>query len=256
MCEIRDYTNELNMFQNKKVISFEIINYNYICKDNSAEQILEFDKKITNCLFEKAFFRGKYICLKFSNSDIYLLCYCGNYGKWDLKESKYDKLSISFNNSKIYFSDQKSFGSIIFTEKESILRVWDKIGIDVLSKEFTREKFTELFTKKIKKSCKSICNLLIDQEFISGLNFSVISDILYLANINPNTISKTLEKEKIDILYKTIKKIAIEKYQYKDRYQYKIYEKSQINGNSVEIFQIKKGKIYWAPENILVSEIR
>lgn len=251
MCEgidIRNYTKKINIFQNKKISSFEIIDYSYIVKNNFIPEFNENLTLITDCFLEKAFCKGKYICLKFIGSDKYLISYCG---KWDMKESKYDKFSISIKNKKIYFSDQKSFGKIILREKKDFLDIWNSIGIDVLSKIFTKEKFKEIFNKKIKisKSCKNISSLLIDQNFISSLELSLVSDILYIANINPNTISKLLNKTQINCLYRSIKKIAIEKHIYKEKYEYKIYEKIKINENYVEVFQTKKRKIYWLPEN-------
>jgi len=109
------------------------------------------------------------------------------------------RVIIKFSDgSGLFFNDLRKFG-------------WMKVkdlpekpkGIDVLSKDFTLEFFSNL----VKESKKPIKILLMDQEKITGIGNIYANDALFLAKIHPKRKADSLKENEIKALFESIKKI-------------------------------------------------
>ena len=82
---------------------------------------------------------------------------------------------------KIYLQDRRRFSSIkILNEEEHKLNI-SKLGINIISENFTFKNFMEL-TKKTKRN---ICSFLLDQKKFAGLGNYIKNDVLYLSKVSP-----------------------------------------------------------------------
>jgi len=109
------------------------------------------------------------------------------------------RIVVKFSDgSGLFFNDLRKFG-------------WMKVkdvpekpkGIDVLSKDFTLEFFSNL----VKKSKKPIKIILMDQEKITGIGNIYANDALFLAKIHPQRKANSLNEIEIKALFESIKKI-------------------------------------------------
>lgn len=112
---------------------------------------------------------------------------------------KTTRIIIEFTDgSGIFFNDLRKFGWIKITNQPEVPR-----GVDILSKRFTLNYFSEI----IKKSNKPVKLLIMDQEKITGVGNIYANDSLFLAKINPLRKANSLTIEEISKLYFSIKKI-------------------------------------------------
>ena len=124
---------------------------------------------------------------------------------------KHNHIVFFFSKFKLIYNDPRRFGfvKLLYSDQElkSFLRKYGPEPMDV-SFNFNYLK------KKIKGSKKKIKNLLLDQEFISGIGNIYASEILYYSKIRPNKIGrrvknseiKQIEKFSKHVLKKAIKK--------------------------------------------------
>lgn len=106
------------------------------------------------------------------------------------------RVIIKFSdNSGLFFNDLRKFGWIKITDAPIIPE-----GIDVLSKRFTLEKFSEI----ILNTSKKIKLALMDQELIAGIGNIYANDSLFLAKIHPLRPADSLTKNEIVNLYQSI----------------------------------------------------
>jgi len=108
------------------------------------------------------------------------------------------------------FSDLRKFGKIILEDTDKVGEISEikSLGIDAMSKEFTFEKFDEIFDKR-----KTIIKLLImDQSKIAGVGNIYASEMLYEAGILPTRPAEKVnarERKKLFHAIKIILKKAI-----------------------------------------------
>ena len=166
--------------------------------------------------------RSKYIIIFFEKK--ILLVHLGMSGKLFLlrkkdkilfKTSFYYNLNLIEKHNHIYFflnndmiliyNDVRRFGFLkLFHDKNlNNIPFIKKLGVEPLNK-----KFNEIyFNSYIKNKNKSIKNLLMDQNFISGLGNIYSNEVLFISKIHPLKTAKNLKKKKIRVLILNIKKI-------------------------------------------------
>jgi len=109
------------------------------------------------------------------------------------------RVVIKFSDgSGLFFNDLRKFGWMKAKDVPEKPK-----GIDVLSKDFTLEFFSNL----VKKSKKPIKIILMDQEKITGIGNIYANDALFLAKIHPKRKAESLKKTEIKALFESIKKI-------------------------------------------------
>jgi formamidopyrimidine-DNA glycosylase len=116
-------------------------------------------------------------------------------------QTKNKKLQTSLE-----FSDMRKFAKIVLNDTDKIKNLPEikKLGVDVMSSEFTLKKFKEILKKYSKKQ---IGIILMDQNIMSGIGNIYRSEILFDAKVHSERkIEKLSEKEKENI-YKAIKKV-------------------------------------------------
>jgi len=129
---------------------------------------------------------------------------------WKLK-TKSQKLKAE---KRMEFSDLRKFAKIVLVDTNKIkeLKEIKNLGVDVMSDEFTLKKFQEILEKNSARGGsayggKKIRDILMDQQIVSGIGNIYASEILYEAGVFPERLIKSLKKEEIIFIYKSIKKI-------------------------------------------------
>lgn len=104
------------------------------------------------------------------------------------------------------FSDLRKFGKIMLvdTDKVGELKEIKELGMDVMDKRFTLEKFQEILSKKPKTP---IGILLMDQSLLSGIGNIYRSEILFEAGISPWRKIKDISAEEQREIYQSIGKV-------------------------------------------------
>ncbi|MEF3245535.1 MAG: hypothetical protein K6343_06135 [Caldisericaceae bacterium] len=149
---------------------------------------------------------GKVLTLSFSN-DINLIIHfllTGFTRLIDKKDKENYQFYIVFDNNKILgISGIMKPGFIKLYKTNNIYTIDEikKLGVDVLSKNFTLDKFKILLRENCKKSIKEV---LIDQEKLAGLGNAYTDEILFLSKIHPKRKCKDISNEEIENLYKNI----------------------------------------------------
>ncbi|MDP3764745.1 MAG: DNA-formamidopyrimidine glycosylase [bacterium] len=100
-------------------------------------------------------------------------------------------------HSKLYFSDVRKFGRIIYGEKNKVLARPEikKLGPDPL--EITTRDFLQLIAKRQGK----IKTVLLNQEFLAGVGNIYSDEALYLAKIHPLSLTEKIPHGKLKILF-------------------------------------------------------
>jgi len=102
-------------------------------------------------------------------------------------------------------SDARKFAKVELWKKEDLenSEYFKELGPEPLEKSFTVEKFQELFLKKKGK----IKQVLMDQNFISGIGNIYASEILFEAKIHPEEDVSKLDKNDLKKIYNAMVRI-------------------------------------------------
>lgn len=144
------------------------------------------------------------------------------YGKWKWKENgwtsiisgpiqndprnRFLHLILNLSNGfQLALSDLRKFAKVLIWDTDELENLADikNLGPEPLSKEFTFEKFQEIFSKKRGK----IKQVLMDQGVISGIGNIYSDEILWEASVHPLKPTPTLHIEELKKIYKAIPKI-------------------------------------------------
>ena len=206
------------LISNTKINKIKIKNKNLRYKITHS-----FQKKLKNNFIYKITRRSKYIIFDLKNKDR-LLLHLGMSGivflirsndQKKIKTSfyydlnilpKHNHIFIYLNNGYILvYNDVRRFGFFkIITNKNFIKNSFLlKLGPEPLSKFFNYS----YFKKYIINKKKNIKQLLMDQNFVSGLGNIYVNEILFASKINPTRICKDIFGKEINILIKHTKKI-------------------------------------------------
>lgn len=172
-----------------------------------------FKKAILSQQIIKIYRKGKSIIIGLENGS-YISLQLKMTGQIFVSDTKppYNRITFILKASDpMHMADKRTFGKIkFFNNKESLNKEFKNLGIDVVSKNFTKK-----YLLKILNSKKAIHTLLLDQTKISGLGNIYSNEALFLAKIKPNRIANTLSSNEITNLYESIKKV------YKDGLKHK-----------------------------------
>ena len=208
------------MINKAKIINIRVYNKNLRYKISSTFSNELINEKIINISR-----RSKYIIFHFKNK--LLLLHLGMTGKLIIKKKnkmyktsfyynlnnldKHNHIYFTLNNSlTIIYNDVRRFGffKIYYKKNFSEIPFLNKLGPEPLSKLFN----IFYFKKFIINKKKNIKNLLMDQNFVSGLGNIYVNEVLFLSKINPlkkcNYLIKT-DIKKIILNTKLILKLSI-----------------------------------------------
>ncbi|MEK9200521.1 MAG: bifunctional DNA-formamidopyrimidine glycosylase/DNA-(apurinic or apyrimidinic site) lyase [Patescibacteria group bacterium] len=107
--------------------------------------------------------------------------------------SSHTRVIFEFENSKLYFNDQRLFGWIEVNPK-----FVDKLGPEPF--EISKDEFI----KRLSKLRSPIKTVIMNQEVISGVGNIYANDALWEAGINPRVISYQLSVEQLSLLLEKI----------------------------------------------------
>lgn len=151
--------------------------------------------------------KGKLLILIFK--DFYFHIHFGLTGWLTFERDQYPKYELTFKLYNkimyVYIDDMRRFSKLkIYTNKSAHEKNINKLGVDILTQNFTLEYFTE----KIKKQNKAIVSFLLEQDKFAGIGNYIKNESLYLAKINPNKKTGDLDDTQIKALYESIKFVA------------------------------------------------
>lgn len=161
---------------------------------------------------------------------------------------KHDHIQFQTNCGKFFFHDMRNFGTIEFTNNPKILtNKLDKLGFDPLADHITPSQFIALLGRFNEN--KKIGELLLQQNFISGIGNYLRADIMYCAEIHPFTLIKNLSpthcKKLLQCIYAIMKK-SYQKQLNNEPHKFLIY-KQNISplGNPVDKIKDKNKRTIW-----------
>lgn len=173
--------------------------YNKVFATHNPEQ---FSNNVSGKKITDVFRRGKFIVIHLNVG--YVLIHLRMTGRLITKLNKDDKpqhLTAIFNfkdNTNLYFKDYRKFGRIYYYG--TLDHFNQKLGVEPLSKEFTREwLWNNLRPKK-----RQLKPLLLDQSFIAGLGNIYVDEALWIAKIHPQKLGTTVSSKKSNILHDSI----------------------------------------------------
>jgi len=112
---------------------------------------------------------------------------------------KHNHIKIKFSNFAIIYNDPRRFGFFkLFNNKKELENYFKRFGPEAISSKFN----FKYIKQRIVNKKKNIKNLLLDQNFVSGIGNIYANEILFNSKINPFKSSKKLSNEKIIKLIK------------------------------------------------------
>ncbi len=219
--------------------------------------------------------KGKFLYFILENDEImYIWNTFGMTGYWSFEKSEHSRLAMKFDDDKVedgpsgkvYYNDQRNFGTFIFNDNETAL----KKKLTSLSPDYLKDDDFNL--EKLKNVNKNITEVLMSQKYGSGLGNYLTSEVLYRAKISPYQICNKMTNEQLKKLEKSIKYLTKKCYlknnleylklNYKPKhdyhknvnvndtdFEYKVYQqKEDPYGNIVKKDEIVKGRtMHWVP---------
>ena len=219
--------------------------------------------------------KGKYMYFLLEGDQHYSLgIHHGMEGSWCtdsankhiILELKYSQKNKSYSKEKfpekIFFQDSRRFGTFSLLSKEELEKKLGELGPDVLRDLDTSKELKDLIDKKYRIQDKRLCEVLMDQSFISGIGNYLRADIMYEAKLDPTRIIDSFSDNEIEKLFDAIKKIVKLSYDSKATtcgnysssihqgyYDPLIYGKKKCpSGGKIECFKDKqKRTVWWVP---------
>ena len=133
-------------------------------------------------------------------NDYNVIIHLGLTGWFVFEKPKIYKYILEFNNNIIYLQDTRRFSSIKILNNNELNDFIQKLGVDILSNDFTLDYFQSIISSKK----KLLCNLLLDQSYFCGLGNYIKNEALYLTKLNINKKSNELTHSQIKDLYQNI----------------------------------------------------
>ena len=236
-------------------------------RDKAPDNYLFVEKSLPLKL-ESVKSKGKLIYWVFEKN-ITLLNTLGMSGIWTLEPYKHTSICLEFSlknkKRKVYFVDQRHFGTLKFLNSQKDLDSKLKnIGPDILNdKTISLQEYKKRF---LKYKHYNITKALMDQKIISGVGNYLKAEILYDAKISPLRKIEDLSEEELKKLFNSSKKIINRSYMnkgvsikdFKDvegkkgKHQFKLQvycrDKDKF-GNKVQALATPdKRTTYWVPE--------
>lgn len=220
--------------------------------------------------------KGKFMwwTLTGKNRTWYMWCTYGMSGQWSQTSSPHVAFIAEFNGSgdiasadqqKLFFNDQRRFGTIKFTyDQKKHEKKLTSLGPDILNDPPTDP---EIFVKRILlKPQRTICEALMDQSCISGCGNYLKAEALYRSKISPHTIVTDLSAREIFKLQHELSSAARESYadhgasirtyrtvtgdKGQAQFQFRVYGLKQCpEGHQVRREETKDGRTsWWCPQ--------
>jgi formamidopyrimidine-DNA glycosylase len=172
-----------------------------------------FKRKLRGALITGVSRRGKYILVALDNDQVLVvhLRMTGKFISVGLESSLPPYPHVIFhldNDRRLVFSDMRQFGRMRLLSSKALKELAQirSLAPEPLLDAFTRE---YLFTT-LKKSRRSLKQLLLDQTKILGLGNIYASEALFLARISPFKSADTISRKRALVLYEAIREVLRE----------------------------------------------
>lgn len=145
---------------------------------------------------------GKLIIIQ--TKDYFVHVHFGITGWLVRKKPRIYKYILHFGNYKFYLQDTRRFSSIKILNEENHNLQLNKLGIDILSENFTLNNFIKLTQNKK----QNICSFLLDQKNFAGLGNYIKNEVLYLSKVSPLRKISDLSSYEFKKIYNNIKFVS------------------------------------------------
>lgn len=175
---------------------------------------------------------GKYLILQFNK--IFITVHFGLYGRYLINETK--KVNPSFT---LHFgNDFINFYVVNLKKFDGKADDHFNRKLDVFSKEFTSDEVKKLLLEKLQK--KKIGDVLMNQNVFPGVGNVIRNEVLFLANIHPESIVEKIPSKKLDDLIFHIKEFSINSVELIEKKIWKsssaVYRKEKYKNETVEMY--------------------
>jgi formamidopyrimidine-DNA glycosylase len=170
--------------------------------------------------------KGKFMWFDMTDKNgkkLFMLNTFGLTGRWSFNKDNNSRIGFSMRSNSdkskmyhMYFIDNINYGTIEFTDNESVLQSkLDKLAPDLLKSNISNDQIVHRFNQIKSKSRKdlNLVKILMDQELIvSGIGNYLVAEILYDAKLNPHRKLNELSHVELMRLAQSMRKVA--KYAY------------------------------------------
>ncbi len=193
----------------RKIVAAELIRAR-LAPDHSAA---EFVSSVAPSVIERVTRRGKHILIELSNGRT-LIVHLRMSGRFMLLplEREFPKFTHAVfqleDDLRLIFQDQRHFGmmKVVAREDVSTTKEIAKLAPEPFSEEFSLEYFRDV----LKKSGRSLKELLLDQTKVLGLGNIYASEAMFLARVNPRRKANQISKPKSAALYEAARFVLAE----------------------------------------------
>lgn len=190
----------------KKINNIEILSGKYKRdKPNGFNKI----KKVLPLKILSVNSKGKFIWFELEDG-YYMLNNLGMTGIWGFEKNDSSRLSFDIGKKTMYFSDQRNFGNVNFTnDKKDLDKKLKELAPDFLKTDYEGKDIYDRIQKYMttpKRKNLTIVEALMEQKAIgSGIGNYLVAEILYKAKISPYRKLSDITKKDAKKLSKSIK---------------------------------------------------
>tara|TARA_B100000902_G_scaffold390530_1_gene439600 strand:- start:136 stop:933 length:798 start_codon:yes stop_codon:yes gene_type:complete len=204
--EVKIASKYFNLFFNdSKKIKFEIITDYYYEKYNAVFKSINKNLRA----FKPSYTIGKNIFIDLNNDSIFNF-HLGMTGGWSSEKVKHCHFRVFNESQELFFRDIRKFGKMRIISKSQLLKKHNP-NFDLLHQEYNLTKHINFLSDKIRPN-KTICSILMNQQYFPGVGNYIKSEALFAAKLHPEEkwINIT-KKKKLDLIKKT-KEIMLQSY--------------------------------------------
>jgi formamidopyrimidine-DNA glycosylase len=252
--EIKKYTDYLRgLIQGKSLKSLNFIGGRYV---NEKKYTVQKEKKLPDNYSEiSKTFPSKIFDVKCKGKFQYWLLEHnftiwithGMTGKFSCHKTKYSHIKFVFlDGFVIYFNDVRRFGTIKFESYQKLEKKLNKLGPDILTR-ISDKQWLEIMEKK---KDWTLPKLLLNQRYISGIGNYLKAEALYLTKLSPVKKTKSVPKNKLVELKKTVQKLAKKAYKSPGGLYFQCYGRKTTDKNETVKAEATDDKrtTYWVPD--------
>lgn len=191
--EVRLFVDNINKhFKNKTIKIVRPISGRFIKKP------VEMINNLSSKVIENISCKGKFIW--FEVEELVIFNTLGMTGSWSRNKTDHTRIEIHFIDTEdiLYFNDIRSFGTFQVKNKNDLHKKLKSIGPDMLSLPPTSKEFIKILRKR---NVKNICDVLMNQNNISGIGNYIKAESLWLSCINPFATIENLTDDILNVLY-------------------------------------------------------
>ncbi len=126
--------------------------------------------------------------------------------------NKHTHCLIKFaNQGTLYFNDLRQFGYMQIVTTQQLTDIKQKYGIEPLTKNFTLQSLTNIFSRR----STTLKSILLNQQIIAGIGNIYADEICFASQIHPATPANQLTPNQIKKIYTHTKKIINQAIKYR-----------------------------------------